>query len=155
MTQIIHMRSSQSAFKQVAVYSLEIIIIKALEIEQYSSAVIGMTVLLLVCSLGFCTTFSVLRTSILVLGFRIALKGVSMGVFPQWEYKVLRGCAVQFSCVRLSSSAVIGITVLMLVCSIGIWTTISVIRTSILVLGFLWSSTAQSLPLGKKWLLRE
>ena len=155
MTQIIHMRSSRSAFRRAAGYSLEIIITKTLEIERYSSAVLGLTVLVLVCSIGIWTTISVMRTSMLVLGFRIALKGVSMGVFPQWEYKVLRGCVVQFSCVRLSSSAVIGITVLMLVCSIGIWTTISVIRTSILVLGFLWSSTAQSLPLGKKWLLRE
>jgi len=74
MTQIIHMRSSQSVFKRAAVYSLEIIIIKTLEIEWYSSAVLGLAVLLLVCSLGIWTTILVLRASILVLGFRIALK---------------------------------------------------------------------------------
>jgi hypothetical protein len=61
-------------FKRAAVYSLEIIIIKTLEIEQHSSAVFGVTVLLLVCSVGVWTTLSVLRTSMLVLGFLIALK---------------------------------------------------------------------------------
>jgi hypothetical protein len=59
---------------------LEIIITKLWVIERSSWAVLGITVLLLVCSVGFWTLVSVVRTSLLVLGFLIALKGVSMGV---------------------------------------------------------------------------